>query len=112
VRRRHAAEAAPSADDDRDDDHRALRNDPPAAAAADHAQTQRDRTSHLRMKLHPPGLAGRLALVTALLVTLAVAAVSLFGVRSMQRLAEAEAESHAEVPAAGVRGGRRRSTER
>ena len=63
------------------------------------------------MKLHPPGLAGRLAIVTALLVTLAVAAVSLFGVRSLQRLAEAEAASRVELAVAGAREGLRRSTE-
>lgn len=63
------------------------------------------------MKLRPPGLAGRLALVTALLVTLAVAAVSVFGARSMRRLAEAEAASRVELAVAGAREGLRRSTE-
>ena len=63
------------------------------------------------MKLHPPGLAGRLALVTVLLVTLAVAAVSVFGMRSTQRLAEAEATSRLELAVAGAREALRRSTE-
>lgn len=64
------------------------------------------------MKLpHPPGLAGRLALVTALLVTLAVAAVSIFAVQSMKRLAEAEAGSRVELAVAGARESLRRSTD-
>ena len=63
------------------------------------------------MKLRPPGLAGRLALVTALLVTLAVAAVSAFSARTMKRLAEAEAASRVELAVAGAREGLRRSTE-
>src|SRR5690606_34115120 len=42
------------------------------------------------MKLHTPGLAGRLALATAALVTLAVAAVSVVGARLLKDLAEAE----------------------
>jgi len=63
------------------------------------------------MKLRPPGLAGRLALVTALLVSLAVAAVSAFSARTMRRLAEAEAASRVELAVAGAREALRRSTE-
>ncbi len=63
------------------------------------------------MKLQSPGLAGRLAIVTVLLVTLAVAAVSVFGMRSTQRLAEAEAASRLELAVAGAREALRRSTE-
>jgi signal transduction histidine kinase len=49
------------------------------------------------MKLHAPGLAGWLAIVTTLLVTLAVTAVSIAGVRLLRDLAEAGALTRVEL---------------
>ena len=49
------------------------------------------------MKFHAPGLAGWLAIVTTLLVTLAVTAVSVVGVRLLRDLAEAEALTRVEL---------------
>ncbi|HLU07385.1 MAG TPA: ATP-binding protein [Woeseiaceae bacterium] len=49
------------------------------------------------MKIHTPGLAGWLAIVTTLLVTLAVTAVSVAGVRLLRDLAEAEALTRVEL---------------
>jgi signal transduction histidine kinase len=49
------------------------------------------------LKIHAPGLAGWLAIVTALLVTLAVTAVSIAGVRLLRDLAEAEALTRVEL---------------
>src|SRR5690606_9202924 len=111
LRRRLPADAARAADDDREDDDRALRTDAEAPSAAYPARAETQRSRHFRMKLRPPGLAGRLALVTALLVSLAVAAVSAFSARTMRRLAEAEAASRVELAVAGAREALRRSTE-
>ena len=63
------------------------------------------------MKLHLPGLAGRLAIVTGLLVTLAVAAVSVYGVRSLRGLAEAEGLTRVELAVSAAREVLRQSTE-
>src|SRR5690606_4019706 len=95
LRRRLPADAARAIHDDREIDDRALRTHPGPASAAHSPSAQTGR--RLGMKLRPPGLAGRLALVTALLVTLAVAAVSAFSARTMKRLAEAEAASRVEL---------------
>jgi hypothetical protein len=63
------------------------------------------------MRIRTPGLAGRLAIVTVLLVTIAVAAVSTAGVRSLRRLAEAEGLARVELGVAAARESLRRSTE-
>ena len=63
------------------------------------------------MKIRTPGLAGRLAVVTVVLVSLAVAAVSLSGIRSLRRLAEAEGLARVELGVAAARESLRRSTE-
>lgn len=63
------------------------------------------------MKVHAPGLAGRLALVAALLVSLAVAAVSVFGIRTLRDLAEADALTRVELAASSAREAIRQSTE-
>ncbi|MBN1239536.1 MAG: HAMP domain-containing protein [Gammaproteobacteria bacterium] len=63
------------------------------------------------MMIRSPGLAGRLAIVTALLVTLAVGVVSLSGVRALRRLADAEGLARTELAVAAARESLRRSTE-
>ncbi|HEX6999641.1 MAG TPA: ATP-binding protein [Gammaproteobacteria bacterium] len=63
------------------------------------------------MKLHTPGLAGRLALVTVLLVTLAVTAVSGYAIGTLRDLAAAGAFARAEAAAAAARETIRQSTE-
>ena len=63
------------------------------------------------MKFHAPGLAGRLAIVTGVLVTLAVAAVSVYGVRSVRDLAEAEGLTRVELAVSAAREALRQSTE-
>src|SRR5690606_5829039 len=62
-------------------------------------------------QLHSPGLAGRLAIVTAVLVTLAVAAVSPSGVRSLRKLAEAEGFARVELAVTAAREALGTSTE-
>jgi len=64
-----------------------------------------------RLKLRVPGLAGRLALVTGLLVTLAVASMLFVGVRSLRSLAEAEALTRVELGVSAAREGLRQATE-
>jgi signal transduction histidine kinase/HAMP domain-containing protein len=63
------------------------------------------------VKVRTPGLAGRLAIVTVVLVSLAVAAVSLSGVRSLRKLAEAEGLARVELGVAAARESLRRSIE-
>lgn len=63
------------------------------------------------MRVRAPGLAGWLAIVTAALVTLAVAAVSVAGVQLLRGLAEAEALTRVELAVAAAREGLRQSTE-
>jgi len=63
------------------------------------------------LKVRSPGLAGRLAIVTAVLVTLAVAAVSLSGIRSLRRLAESEGFARLELAVTSARESLRTSTE-
>lgn len=50
-----------------------------------------------------PGLAGWLAIITAFLVTAAVSAVSIAGIRLLRDLAEAEALARVELGAAAAR---------
>ncbi len=63
------------------------------------------------MRVHAPGLAGRLALATALLVTLAVAAVSIAGLRLLRSLAEAEGMARVELAVSAAREGLRQGTD-
>ncbi|MFU8896917.1 MAG: ATP-binding protein [Gammaproteobacteria bacterium] len=63
------------------------------------------------MQFRKPGLAGRLAIVTILLITLAVAAVSVFGIRTVERLAEAEALTRVELGLSTAREGLRQGIE-
>ncbi|HEX5765962.1 MAG TPA: HAMP domain-containing protein, partial [Woeseiaceae bacterium] len=63
------------------------------------------------MRVHAPGLAGWLAIVTALLVTLAVTAVSIAGVRLLRDLAEAEALTRVELGASTALEALRQSSE-
>jgi len=63
------------------------------------------------MRFRKPGLAGRLALVTILLITLVVSAVSVFGIRTVQRLAEAEALTRVELGLSTAREGLRQGIE-
>ena len=63
------------------------------------------------MKFHLPGLAGRLAIVTGLLVTLAVAAVSIFGIGSLRELAAAEGLTRVELAVSAAREALRQNTE-
>lgn len=62
-------------------------------------------------KPYVPGLAGRLAIVTGLLVTLAVGAMSVFGIGSLRRLADAEGLTRVELAVSSAREGLRQSTE-
>lgn len=55
------------------------------------------------MKIHAPGLAGWLAIATTLLVTLAVAAVSVVGLRLLRDLAEAEGLARVELAISAAR---------
>lgn len=55
------------------------------------------------MKVKAPGLAGWLAIVTAVLVTAAVSAVSIAGIRLLRDLAEAEGLARVELGAAAAR---------
>jgi signal transduction histidine kinase/HAMP domain-containing protein len=63
------------------------------------------------LKLHAPGLAGRLAIVTGALVTLAVGLMLVVGLGSLRSLAEAEALTRAELAVSAAREGLRQSTE-
>ena len=64
-----------------------------------------------RARLYVPGLAGRLSLATALLVALAVAAMSMFAIGALRRLAEAEGLTRVELAVSSAREGMRQSTE-
>jgi signal transduction histidine kinase len=63
------------------------------------------------MKLSMPGLAGRLAIVTGLLVTLAVASMTVVGVRSLRSQAEAQALTRVQLGVSAAREGLRQATE-
>jgi signal transduction histidine kinase len=64
-----------------------------------------------RVRLYAPGLAGRLAIATGLLVALAVAAMSIFAIAALRRLADAEGLTRVELAVASAREGIRQSTE-
>jgi signal transduction histidine kinase len=64
-----------------------------------------------RARLYAPGLAGRLALATSLLVALAVAAMSIFAISALRRLADAEGLTRVELAVSSAREGMRLSTE-
>jgi signal transduction histidine kinase len=64
-----------------------------------------------RARVYAPGLAGRLALATALLVVLAVAAMSMFSIGALRRLADAEGLTRVELAVSSAREGMRQSTE-
>jgi signal transduction histidine kinase len=64
-----------------------------------------------RARLYAPGLAGRLALATGLLVALAVAAMSMFAIGALRRLADAEGLTRVELAVSSAREGMRQSTE-
>jgi signal transduction histidine kinase len=63
------------------------------------------------MKIREPGLAGRLAIVTALLVIPAVTVLSLAGIRLLRELAEGEALIRVELAVASAQEGLRQGTE-
>jgi signal transduction histidine kinase len=63
------------------------------------------------LRFHAPGLAGRLAIVTGALVTLAVGLMLIVGLRSLKSLAEAEALTRVELAVSAAREGLRQSTE-
>src|SRR5687767_12348204 len=63
------------------------------------------------MKFTAPGLAGRLAIVTGVLVTLAVGSMLVVGVSSLRSLAESEALTRVELAVSAAREGLRQSTE-
>ena len=58
-----------------------------------------------------PGLAGRLAIATGLIVALAVGAMSVFSIGSLRRLADAEGLARVELAVSSAREGVRQSTE-
>jgi len=62
-------------------------------------------------RIRMPGLAGRLAIVTGVLVTLAVASMLFVGVRSLRSLAQAEALTRVELGVSAAREGLRQSME-
>lgn len=62
-------------------------------------------------KEYAPGLAGRLAIATGVLVTLAVGAVSVFGIGALRGLADAEGLARVELAVSSAREGIRQSTE-
>ena len=64
-----------------------------------------------RARVYAPGLAGRLALATGLLVALAVAAMSIFSIGALRRLADAEGLTRVELAVSSAREGMRLSTE-
>ena len=57
-----------------------------------------------------PGLAGRLAIATGLLVALAVGAMSMVSIGSLRRLADAEGYARVELAVSSAREGVRQST--
>jgi signal transduction histidine kinase len=63
------------------------------------------------LKLHAPGLAGRLAIATGVLVTLAVGSMLIVGLRSLRSVAEAEALTRVELAVSAAREGLRQSIE-
>jgi signal transduction histidine kinase/HAMP domain-containing protein len=63
------------------------------------------------LRLHAPGLAGRLALATGVLVTLAVGSMLIVGLGSLRSLAETEALTRAELAVSAAREGLRQSIE-
>jgi signal transduction histidine kinase/HAMP domain-containing protein len=62
-------------------------------------------------KPYLPGLAGKLAIATGLLVAFAVGAMSVFGIGSLRRLADAEGLTRVELAVSSAREGVRQSTE-
>src|SRR5262245_66528502 len=64
-----------------------------------------------RARVYAPGLTGRLALATGLLVALAVAAMSVFSIAALRRLADAEGLTRVELAVSSAREGIRQSTE-
>jgi signal transduction histidine kinase/HAMP domain-containing protein len=64
-----------------------------------------------RARVYAPGLAGRLALATGVLVALAVAAMSVFAISALRRLADAEGLTRVELAVSSAREGMRQSTE-
>jgi signal transduction histidine kinase len=64
-----------------------------------------------RARLYTPGLAGRLAIATGLLVALAVGAMSVFAISALRRLADAEGLTRVELAVSSAREGMRQSTE-
>src|SRR5688572_30161443 len=64
-----------------------------------------------RARPYAPGLAGRLAIATGLLVALAVAAMSMFAIGALRRLADAEGLTRVELAVSSAREGMRQSTE-
>jgi signal transduction histidine kinase/HAMP domain-containing protein len=64
-----------------------------------------------RLRAHVPGLAGRLALVTGAVVAFAVAAMYVYGVRSLRNLAADEAMTRVQLAVAAAREGMRQNTE-
>ena len=62
-------------------------------------------------RLYAPGLALRLAIATGVLVALAVGAMSVFGIGSLRRLADAEGLTRVELAVSSAREGIRQSTE-
>ncbi|HZF28505.1 MAG TPA: ATP-binding protein [Gammaproteobacteria bacterium] len=63
------------------------------------------------LKLHAPGLAGRLAIATGVLVTLAVGSMLIVGLGALRSLAETEALTRVELAVSAAREGLRQSTE-
>jgi signal transduction histidine kinase/HAMP domain-containing protein len=64
-----------------------------------------------RLGRHAPGLAGRLALITGVVVAFAVAAMYVYGVRSLRELAADEAMTRVQLGVAAAREGLRQTTE-
>jgi signal transduction histidine kinase len=75
------------------------------------ASLRRSGAADLVKKLGSPGLAGRLAIATGLLVTLAVGSMLVFGVRALRDLSEAEAQARVALGVSAAREGLRQSTE-
>jgi signal transduction histidine kinase len=71
----------------------------------------RARASKLPYKVQMPGLAGRLAIATGLLVAVAVGSMYVSGVRALRDLAGAEAFTRVELAVAAAREGIRQSTD-
>jgi signal transduction histidine kinase/HAMP domain-containing protein len=66
---------------------------------------------NFKLKVQAPGLAGRLAIATGLLLAIAVGAMYVSGVRALRELTEAEALTRVALAAAAAREGLRQSTE-